>query len=189
MPDARCCRSCHSVRSRRRRGAGGRPRASGWPRCANRRGAAAIPARTPPSLRQLGAPVGAPERILALAPAIHQRQAVAKMIDVRGNRWNRSACAPMPRRRIASRASEGALRRRDSTCSRRLSTRRRPVRPGACRASSKYPQCSYHFAGGTPRWNRESAASGLFLENPGLAFPQNFPARYVALRTRVCRSR
>ena len=37
--------------------------------------------------------------------------------------------------------------------------------------------------------NRESAAIGLPLEKPGFALPQNFPARYVALRTRVCKSR
>ena len=135
------------------------------------------------------APVGGRERIFALAPAIHQRQAVAKMVDVRGNRRTcRRARRCIGRRQFLERAKEpfvagiqhvaAVFRRAIDQLGQECAERPRNIRG-----------IHVHFAGGTPRWNRESAASGLFLENPGLAFPQNFPARYVALRTRVCRSR
>ena len=136
-------------------------------------------------------PVGAAERIFPLAPAVHQRQAIADMVHMRRNRrTGRRARRCIRRRQLLERAEQpfvagvqhvAALFRRaiHQLCQKR-SERVRDI--GGVHVSPT-------FAGGTPRWNRESAASGLFLEKPGFALPQNFPARYVALRTRVCRSR
>ncbi len=170
--------------ARRRR----RRRASASLLRAHRHAAAAIPHLTPSSC---ASSCSSPRSRTDFRPGSNDSSGTDRSGDGRRARQSTSpsACVRTPRPRTASRAIEEAPRHLHSACSRRPSTsHRRALRAGS-RACSKYLQCSCHFAGGTPRWKRDSAASGLFREKPGFALPQNFPARYVALRTRVCRSR
>ena len=166
------------------------PRA--WSRRGDRRAAAATrrPTRSSSPAR---APVGALERVLSLTPAIHQRQAVAKMIGVcRNGRAGNCQRRRIGRRDFVERAQQSlvvavehvpavlrgavhqfAQQRRKCLRYRPYSLSPLDLRLATCLATrlATYDfrlAPSDYFSGGTPMWNRESAASGLFREKPGI---------------------